>query len=142
MMVPKHAAPPIINRFSSKHINVLEWPTQSTDLKPIENLRQHLKIAVRRQSPSSLTDLEVLKKGEWANISVSRFAKLVETYPKSVERYLCQNSINKWVHDYQISHFIIMIYVSIIMTHPYYYEIISINVNYLSIFLKILIHYY
>ena len=66
----------------SKHIHVLEWPSQSPDLNPIENLWQDLKIAVHRHSPSSLTELELFCKEEWANISVSRCGSLVETYPK------------------------------------------------------------
>jgi hypothetical protein len=38
--------------------NVLEWPNQRLDLKPIEHLWRDLKIAVQRRSPSNLTELE------------------------------------------------------------------------------------
>ena len=41
-----------------KSLNVLEWPTQSPDLNPIEHLWRDLKIAVQQQSPSNLTELE------------------------------------------------------------------------------------
>ena len=69
--------------FTSKHIHVLEWPSHSPDLNHIENLRQDLKIAVQRRSPSNLTELEIFcKEGEWAEMSLSRCTKLVETPPK------------------------------------------------------------
>ena len=61
---------------------MLEWPSQSLDPNPIENLWQDLKIAVHRRSPSNLTELELICKEEWAKMSVYRCAKLIETYPK------------------------------------------------------------
>ena len=79
---PKHKARATMEWFRSKNIHVLEWPSQSPDLNPIEHLWQDLKIAVHRCSPSNLAELELFCKEEWAKMSVSRCAKLVETYPK------------------------------------------------------------
>ena len=39
---------------------------------------------IHKHSPSNLTELELFCKEDWANISGSRCAKLVETYPKIV----------------------------------------------------------
>ena len=52
--------------FKGKHLNVLEWPCQSPDLNPIENLWYDLKIAVHQQNPSNLKELEqfALKNGQ------------------------------------------------------------------------------
>uniref|UniRef100_A0A3Q4I3F8 Tc1-like transposase DDE domain-containing protein n=1 Tax=Neolamprologus brichardi TaxID=32507 RepID=A0A3Q4I3F8_NEOBR len=79
---PKHKARATMEWFKTKHIHVLECPSQSPDLNPIENLWQDLKTAVHKRCPSNLTELELFCKEEWARISVSRCAKLVETYPK------------------------------------------------------------
>ncbi len=45
---------------SSKHIKVLEWPSQSPDLEPIEHLWRELKV----RQPRNLNDLERICKEE------------------------------------------------------------------------------
>jgi transposase len=52
---PKHTAKAALER---KHLNVLEWPSQSPDLNPIDNLWYDIKIAVHQQNPSKLKELK------------------------------------------------------------------------------------
>ena len=78
---PKHTARATLEWLRNKKRNVLEWPSQSSDLNPTENLWHDLKIAVHQRSPRNLTDLEQFCPEESANISQSRCAKLVETFP-------------------------------------------------------------
>lgn len=58
-----------------RKVNVLEWPSQRSDLNPIER-------AVHCCLPKNLAELKQFCKEEWANILQSRCVKLVETYPK------------------------------------------------------------
>jgi len=76
----KHTAKATLEWLRNKKINVLEWPSQSSDRNPIENLWHDLKIAVHQHSPHNLTELEQFCSEEWGNISQSRCTKLVETY--------------------------------------------------------------
>jgi hypothetical protein len=48
---PKHTAKTMQEWLWDKSLNVLEWPSQSLDLNPIEHLWRALKIAVQRRSP-------------------------------------------------------------------------------------------
>ncbi|XP_061539192.1 transposable element Tcb1 transposase isoform X1 [Phycodurus eques] len=63
-------------------VNVLEWPSKSPDLNPIEHLWRDVKMAVRRQSPSSLMELECFCKEEWVKLPKDRCAQLVASYSK------------------------------------------------------------
>ena len=48
--------------FKTKHIHVLERPSQSPDLNPMGNLWQDLKTDVHKHSPSNLTELQLFCK--------------------------------------------------------------------------------
>ncbi|CAJ0928817.1 unnamed protein product [Ranitomeya imitator] len=51
-----------------KHMKVLEWPSQSSDLNPIENLWRELKIHFAQRQTQNITALEEICMEEWANI--------------------------------------------------------------------------
>ncbi|XP_071000052.1 uncharacterized protein [Oncorhynchus clarkii lewisi] len=82
---PKHTAKTTQEWLRDKSLNVLEWPSQSPDLNPIENLWRDLKIAVQRRSPSNLTELERICREEWEKFPKYRCAKLVASYPRRLE---------------------------------------------------------
>uniref|UniRef100_A0A8C5Q5J6 Tc1-like transposase DDE domain-containing protein n=1 Tax=Leptobrachium leishanense TaxID=445787 RepID=A0A8C5Q5J6_9ANUR len=60
--------------------NILEWPSQSPDLNPIENLWWDLKKAVAVRKPKNVTELEAFAHDEWAKIPVDRCKTLVSSY--------------------------------------------------------------
>uniref|UniRef100_A0AAZ3PP18 Transposase n=1 Tax=Oncorhynchus tshawytscha TaxID=74940 RepID=A0AAZ3PP18_ONCTS len=62
-------------------VKVLEWPSQSPELNPIENLWADLKKRVRARRPTNLTQLHQLCQ-EWAKIHPTYCRKLVEGYQK------------------------------------------------------------
>ncbi len=49
-------------------LKTLEWPSQSPDLNPIENLWRELKVRVAKHQPRNLNNLERICKEEWDRI--------------------------------------------------------------------------
>lgn len=62
------------------YIQLLEWPSKSSHLSLIEHLWKDLKTAVRKWSPLNLTGLGQFSIDDRAKMSVSRCAKLMDTY--------------------------------------------------------------
>jgi hypothetical protein len=66
-------------------LNVLEWPIQSPDFKPIKHLWRNLKITMQQRSTSNLTEIERICREEWEKLPKYWCAKLVVSYPRRLE---------------------------------------------------------
>lgn len=85
---PKHTAKLVKMCFKDNRVNVLEWPSQSPELNPIENLWAELKKLVRARQPTNLTQLHQFCQEEWAKIPANYCEKLVEGYPKHLTKVI------------------------------------------------------
>uniref|UniRef100_A0A8C5R0D3 Transposase n=1 Tax=Leptobrachium leishanense TaxID=445787 RepID=A0A8C5R0D3_9ANUR len=77
---PKHTSKSTRAWLQIKGWNILECPSQSPDLNPIENLWWDLKKAVAVRKPKNVTELEAFAHDELAKIPVDRCKTLVSSY--------------------------------------------------------------
>jgi transposase len=74
-----------------KPLNILEWPSQSPDLNPIEHLWRDLKIAVQRSSPSHLTEIERICREQWVKLPKYWCAK---SYPRRLKAVIAAKGVS------------------------------------------------
>jgi transposase len=81
---PIHTARSIRNYLNNAGILVLDWPSKSPDLNPIENLWNILKQAVRKRLPKTLDQLENFILEEWRNLEECTVRNLCASVPSRV----------------------------------------------------------
>ena len=79
---PKHTAILTKELFEDNGISTLNWPSQSPDLNPIENLCNTLKVKVHKLNLQNIKQLEELCKEEWGKVMLGQCGKLVANYRK------------------------------------------------------------
>jgi transposase len=78
---PKHTLV-VAKWLKENKVKILDWPSQSPDFNPIENLWADLKKRVRARRPTNMTQLHQLCQEEWAKIHPIYCGKIVEGYLK------------------------------------------------------------
>jgi len=66
---------------------VMDWPSKSPDLNPIENVWSILKRNVRKRMVNNLNELERHIHEEWENFSNQKIILTCESFPKRVEEF-------------------------------------------------------
>jgi transposase len=79
---PKHGSKSTTEWLKQKKIHLLEWPSQSPDLNPIEMLWHDLKRAIHTRNPKNIAELKQFCKVEWSKIPPDRCAGLIRNYRK------------------------------------------------------------
>ena len=87
---PKHTAKIVIYLIQAAEINVLDWPSQSSDLNPIENLWSEFKRRVQQRKPQNLADLEAVCKYELFKITPNYCSNLIENYGNRLQQVIQQ----------------------------------------------------
>lgn len=85
---PKHTSKHVTEYFNTKNVNVMDWPSQSPDLNPIENLWHVLKINVSKKNPKNIKHLVEVCKEEWKKLDPNMIKKLVLSMNKRCREVL------------------------------------------------------
>ena len=82
---PCHKSKAVLKWFENNNINVLNWPSNSPDLNPIENLWHILKRKLKRRCIKNKLEIKYFAKKEWDLITNELAQKLVNSMPKRIE---------------------------------------------------------
>lgn len=84
---PKHTSKVVKNYLSNAKFIVLDWPSQSPDLNPIENIWGRIKQLLRRRSvgPSDLNEIFDYVKREWEALPKEYLLELIHSMPQRIE---------------------------------------------------------
>jgi hypothetical protein len=96
---PKHTAKLTKQWFINNNIKILDWPSQSPDLSPIEHIWNEVDRRLRKL-PGQITSKDDLwnKVGDvWEDIDVNTCIKLIETMPERIRDVIrAKGGYTKW----------------------------------------------
>jgi len=92
---PKHTAKIVKEWIGKQHFKLMEWPAQSPDLNPIENLWSIVKrrLGQYEAAPSNMANLWERVAAEWSRIPKDIIENLVESMPKRVHEVISNKGL-------------------------------------------------
>ncbi len=99
-LAPAHTAKGTKSWFNDHGVTVLDWPANSPDLNPIENLWGIVKRKMRDTRPNNADELKATVKETWASIPPQQCHKLITSMPRRIEAVIKAKgaSTKYWVH--------------------------------------------
>ncbi len=99
-LAPAHTAKGTKSWFNDHGVTVLDWPANSPDLNPIENLWGIVKRKMRDTRPNNADKLKATVKETWAFIPPQQCHKLITSMPRRIEAVIkAKGAPTKyWVH--------------------------------------------
>ncbi len=84
-LAPAHTAKGTKSWFNDHGVTVLDWPANSPDLNPIENLWGIVKRKMGDTRPNNADELKATVRETWASIPPQQCHKLITSMPRQIE---------------------------------------------------------
>ncbi len=99
-LTPAHTAKGTKSWFNDHGVTVLDWPANSPDMNPIENLWGFVKRKMRDTRLNNADELKATVKETWASIPPQQCHKLITSMPRRIEAVIkAKGAPTKyWVH--------------------------------------------
>jgi transposase len=87
---PIHTSKMTQKYLAKNHVHTLDWPAQSPDLNPIENLWRIMKLRIskRREYIKSRKDIVRILKEEWDKLTPEDYKKCITSWPKRMKEVI------------------------------------------------------
>ncbi|CAM4590576.1 unnamed protein product [Leuciscus chuanchicus] len=92
-LAPAHSAKTTVKWFTDHGITVLNWPANSSDLNPIEDLWDIVKRKLRDARPNTLDELKAAIEASWASITPQQCHRLITAMPHRIEAVISAKRI-------------------------------------------------
>ncbi len=95
-----HTAKGTKSWFNDHGVTVLDWPANSPDLNPIENLWVIIKRKMRDTRPNNADDLNAAIKATWASITPEQCHRLIASMPRRINAVIHakEGPTKYWLH--------------------------------------------
>ncbi len=99
-LAPANTAKSTKSWLNDHGVGVLDWPANSSDLSPIENLWGIVKRKMRNKRPKNADELKHTVKETWASIPPQQCHKLITSMPRRIEAVIKAKvaPTKYWVH--------------------------------------------
>ncbi len=84
-LAPAHTAKGTKSWFNDHGVTVLDWPANSPDLNPIENIWGIVKRKIRDTRPNNADDMKATVKETWASIPPQQCHTLITSMQRRIE---------------------------------------------------------
>ncbi len=84
-LAPAHTAKSTKSWLNDHGVTVLDWPANSPDLNPTENLCGIVKRKMRDTRPNNTDDLKAAIKATWASVTPEQCHSLIASMPRRID---------------------------------------------------------